>query len=401
MIPSVRIENSVELINITPVNPLISQCEIKVLYVSDEPNRNNSVITKEAAKKIANSLPGCPLVGCWNEKKKDFEGHERLLEIKDGKVSFADGTRPYGFVDLHAKVWFEKFLEQGVEREYLMTTGYIWTGQYPEAQRIIDKGNNQSMELDEKNIDAYWAKGDKKRPQFFIINEAVISKLCILGEDTEPCFEGAQITKLEFSLGDSFKEQLFSLMNEMKKILDEGGAPIVDTEVMNEEVVVTEEVAEEVEPIEEAAPVEETEPAVTYNLDEVTEYVELKAAYDQLVAQYAELNDKLTQALEDNASLLAFKADIEKKEKLAMINSFYMLSDADKAEVIENIDNYSLADIEAKLSIICVRKKVNFSLDDDNTEPAGPITYSLNDYSVDEAVPAWVKALQETAKNMN
>ena len=27
--------------------------------------------------------------------------------------------------------------------------GYIWTGQYPESQRIIDKGNNQSMELSE------------------------------------------------------------------------------------------------------------------------------------------------------------------------------------------------------------------------------------------------------------
>jgi hypothetical protein len=28
------------------------------------------------------------------------------------------------------------------EREYLMTEGYLWTGQYPEAQRIIDEGNN-------------------------------------------------------------------------------------------------------------------------------------------------------------------------------------------------------------------------------------------------------------------
>ena len=29
-----------------------------------------------------------------------------------------------------------------VEREYLMTEGYLWTKQYPECQRIIDKGNN-------------------------------------------------------------------------------------------------------------------------------------------------------------------------------------------------------------------------------------------------------------------
>jgi hypothetical protein len=29
-----------------------------------------------------------------------------------------------------------------------MTEGYIWTGQYPEAKRIVERGNNQSMELD-------------------------------------------------------------------------------------------------------------------------------------------------------------------------------------------------------------------------------------------------------------
>ena len=48
-----------------------------------------------------------------------------------------------------------------------------------------------------------------------------------------------------------------------------------------------------------------------------------------------------------------------------MIASFYMLSDEDKKDVVANIDTYSLDDIEAKLSIICVRNKVSFNLDDD------------------------------------
>jgi len=84
-----------------------------------------------------------------------------------------------------------------------MTEGYIWTGQYPEAKRIFEKGNNQSMELDEKNLDGNWAKTENGEERFFIINEAIISKLCILGEDVEPCFEGAQI-KAEFSLNKDF-----------------------------------------------------------------------------------------------------------------------------------------------------------------------------------------------------
>ena len=64
------------------------------------------------------------------------------------------------------------------------------------------------MELDDKIINAYWTKDNKGKPQFFIINEAIISKLCILGEENEPCFEGANITepKLEFSLDENFKQ---------------------------------------------------------------------------------------------------------------------------------------------------------------------------------------------------
>lgn len=510
MIPSIRIENSVELINITPLNPLISQCEIKVCYVGDEPNRNRSIITKEVAKLIANSLPGSPIVGYYNEALQDFEEHNKILEIQDGKLSFKDNTRPYGFVDLGARVWFEKFLEDNIEREYLMTEGYLWTGQYPEAQRIIDKGNNQSMELDDKIINAYWTKDDKGKPQFFIINEAIISKLCILGEDVEPCFEGAQITKLEFSLGDSLKQQMFSLMNEMKKILNEGGASTVNTyaveiggalwdslwsyvvenypeedcdycstyriegiyeeegqkfailqhridqkyyrlnfELSEEEgfapagelaevsqvfvpaeepqfdpaaveeyalqyqaahKVEEEPVAEPEVPVEEPAadpieePVVEEEEPVQYNLEEITEYTELRAAHEALVARCAELEEQLNSVKADNTTLTAFKANIEKKEKENMINSFYMLSDDDKADVIANIDNYSLDDIEAKLSIICVRNRVNFSLDDEDnqsTPGTAPFTYNLNNDGMDESVPAWIKAIQNTAKNMN
>ena len=44
---SIKLETPCEFINVTPVNPLISQCEIKVCYVGEDPNRNGSIITKE------------------------------------------------------------------------------------------------------------------------------------------------------------------------------------------------------------------------------------------------------------------------------------------------------------------------------------------------------------------
>ena len=168
---SIKLDSPVEFINITPRNPLISKCQIKVCYVGDEPNRNQSVITKDTAKELANSIPGCPIVGFYNESTQDFEEHNRIIDISNGQFEIKDTTKPYGFVDMNAKVWFQKFIDDGeVEHEYLMTEGYLWTGQYPECQRVIDKGNNQSMELDEETLNATWSKGDNGKPDFFIIN---------------------------------------------------------------------------------------------------------------------------------------------------------------------------------------------------------------------------------------
>ena len=60
---SIPLENMpIEILEITPVNPLISKCQIKVCYVGQEPNRNKSIITKEVAKDLAASIPGCPIL---------------------------------------------------------------------------------------------------------------------------------------------------------------------------------------------------------------------------------------------------------------------------------------------------------------------------------------------------
>jgi hypothetical protein len=98
--------------------------------------------------------------------------------------------------------------------------------------------------------------------------------------------------------------------------------------------------------------------------------------------------------------LVAFKLEAEKKEKQALIDSFYMLSDEDKKNVVENIDTYSLRDIEAELSIICVRNKVSFSLEDNTSNSDSSTTYILENEE-DEAVPAWVKRAASVAKTLN
>ena len=507
---SIKLDTPIEFINITPLNPLISKCQIKVCYVGDEPNRNRSIITKEVAKQMANSLPGCPIVGFFNEEKGDFEEHNRIIDISNGKFEIKDTTRPYGFVDLNAKVWFQKYLDDGMkEHEYMMTEGWLWTGQYPECQRILTHGNNQSMELDEETIDAHWSKDGNGDPKFFIINEAIISKLCTLGEANEPCFEGANIAAptIQFAFEDGFKEQLFSMMNELKDLLNKeekkvftryaveiGDAlwtalfsHVCDTYgiesvcedgeqkfavltaddkyyrldfSINEENVV--EFAAEVVELEGYTPDEEPQfdaAAVAeykakkdeeknppkkddegseggeeekcpkcgkpksecdcddegddddddkkkgkkekYNLEEIQEYVELSEKYSALETDYSNAQQRITDLESQIESLTEFKNKVDRAEKQKMIDSFSVLSEEEKKDVIENIDTYSLDDIEAKLSIICVRNKVSFNLDDDKNKGNDPTVFSLNGgLDGDESVPAWIKAIRSVASEM-
>lgn len=217
-----------EFIDIHPYNPLISECQIKVMYVGK--NRNGSYIDKNTAIQMANSLPGCPIVGYFKEDTQDFADHGQVMTIEGGEIKFSCKTKPYGFVSPDARVWFQKFVDtdefgQDIEREYMMTTGYLWTGQFEEAKSVIQEGKGQSMELDPDTLDGHWANDVKTEMDFFIINDALFSKLCILGDDVEPCFEGASVSA-KYSADDSFARSLYSMMKELQEALGqtEGGS---------------------------------------------------------------------------------------------------------------------------------------------------------------------------------
>lgn len=130
-----------------------------------------------------------------------------------------------------------------------------------------------------------------------------------------------------------------------------------------------------------------------FSLEEIPEYVELSKNFATLQKDYDALREEVE-------SLRAFKASAERAAKEEMIEGFYMLSDADKKDCLDNIDTYSLDDIEAKLSIICVRNKVNFNLDE-NKNPENPTVYTLGDNDDGDSAPAWIKAVRNTAKEMN
>lgn len=423
---SIPIANTLEFINATEISPLISKCQVKVCYVGQNPNRNGTVITKKVATEMGRKLPGSPVVGYFNQATNDFEGHNKEISLRGGgNIEVLDTTKPYGFVPTDAKVWFQKFDDEGVEREYLVTECYIWTSAYPESQRLFEHGNNQSMELNKETQKGFWAKDNNSGSRFFIYNEALIEKLCILGESVEPCFEGAQF-KTEFSLEnmEELRTTMFSMLTELQKTLNKGGShetmdenkkTLGNPEDPNFEAKKQPEDENKKNPKGNPAPEDnkpkdgdnksadnnKEEPKKKYNLDEVTEYTELLGKYETLQGEFETLKQEKSDLETEVTSLREFKLTADRKEKQSMIDGFYMLSDDDKKDVVEHIDTYSLDDIEAKLSIICVRNKVNFNLNNNNeqddNQPKG--LFNLEN-PADDNVPEWIKAVRETAKKL-
>lgn len=445
---SVETIEAPEFIEIEPYNPLISKCQIKVLYIGE--NRNGSYITKEVAKKMANTLPGSPIVGAFIENKDDYGDHGDVITIEDGEVKFSCKTVPYGFVAPDAKVWFKKFDDTDLfgnttTHDYLMTEGYLWTGQYEEAKQVIESGKGQSMELDESSLKGEWATNSKTGVEFFIINDAVFSKLCILGDDVEPCFEGASITAAPKDYTDNytnFATTLFSMMNELKNALesddgaergsdmptdtneDEVKAPeeletmkekaieheqdIKDKESSEDNPVNTEdetdfkkkpskcEAEEEDEDFKKKPSKCEAEDDEDFkkkpNKCEAEEDEDFKKkrqcslnsdnenyTMTQLVSEVESLRSENESLKNEIESLKEFKLNVERNEKDALINKYFMLDDEDKADVVQNKDSYTLEEIESKLALAYVKKNVDFSIDgNEGSKQEPPVAYSFS-----------------------
>ena len=272
---------------------------------------------------------------------------------------------------------------------------------------------------------------------FFIINDAIVQKICILGDDVEPCFEGASVTapnvSSKFTLDDNFRHTLFSMMQDLRDALNEGGQQMKDLEntvVVDEAAIeyTAEEVEEVTETVDNTEFVEDTTedtsvPAENYEVEEngdavdeiiepVSEFTEIESVEDSndTAAHDYELLSEKYQTLEQEVNdwkekysaletkyqeLVSFKNEIDNQKKDALIAEFYMLSDSDKEDVIQNKEKYTLDEIKAKLSVICFDKKINFTLDNENKDSVEEVTmtYALNDNNSN--LPDWVKAVKE------
>ena len=369
-------------------------------------------MSKEFLQNAAVGLRGCPIVGFYDKDKQDFLGHEKELIVDNGEFKYIDITRPYGFVDLNAKIWFQKFKDDNsIIREYLCTEGYIWSEAYPEAKRLLMGDNNQSIHLHEPSVNGFWTQNLNQGNKFFIFNEGLIENLCILGEEVEPCFEGANFKPAsDFSLENEIerlKKMSQSMINDILKYSEGGQKGMeynledikeykqlqTDYAALEEKFKNAEKVAEDYSALQEkydtdladyTAVVKKSEDLTADNEKISTEFSDLKTQYELLNTEVEGLKD--------------YKLAKETKEKEDLIASFSMLDEEDKKPIIEKINDYSLDEIESKLAVIGFRKKINFdtTITQKDNDPQPQLQYNLNNEGFND-VPEWIKAVQVTA----
>lgn len=307
-------------------------------------------------------------------------------------------------------------------------------GQFEELKKVIAQGQPQSMELQEETLEGHWATDNNLGIEFFIINDAVFSKLCILGDDIEPCFEGSAVTSPEvsknFAMDKEFSQTLFTMMNELKDALSsKGGLDMPEefaeqTETTEEqstefvEETVEETVAEEsvdytsaeeapVDAEAEDGEFEKSEEDKDDSEDSSADFSENKEAEEEPASEYsaeefAALQEEIEALRAECQELRDFKLNVENEQKDALINSYYMLSEEDKREIMEHKSEFTLDEIKAKLAVIYVEKNVDFSTLDgqpevemqEKVEEEDPITT----FSLDEEPAGFVSPLQEALR---
>lgn len=191
------------------VSETISKARCRIFYKGL--NRNSTFITNEFAELLLSTLPYTPVKGIYDNYEQDYTDHGASRSL--GRIYGIVPEKPNVAYELHQD-------EDGVERNYACCDVYLFTGLYDEAYDVVSKA--QSMELYEPSIVGKWSiiNGNK----CYVFEKACFLGLQVLGEEVEPCFEGAAFYTLTSSLKemvDKIEQAIYSLeRKEEKKSMD-------------------------------------------------------------------------------------------------------------------------------------------------------------------------------------
>lgn len=172
-------------------NETISKGRCRIFYKYG--NRNGTYITDEFAEKLLSTVSYAPVKGIYEADEGDYSDHGTARS--QGRI--------YGIVPENPNIsWEDHVDEDGVTRTYACVDVLVFTGLYTEAHSIV--GKSQSMEIYPPSIKGAWEIINGKK--YYVFESGHFLGLQILGDTTEPCFEGAAF---------------FSLYQDLKKIVEQ------------------------------------------------------------------------------------------------------------------------------------------------------------------------------------
>ena len=164
-------------------NEVLSKARCRIFYKYE--NRNGTYITDDFADKLLGSISYAPVKGIYDTD--DFSDHGATR----------DQGRIYGIVPENPNVSWEDFVdEDGITRTYACADVLIFTALYEEAKEIV--GKSQSMELYAPSLKYHEAIIHNKR--YIVFDEGCFLGLQVLGDNVEPCFEGASFYTLQSTI---------------------------------------------------------------------------------------------------------------------------------------------------------------------------------------------------------
>jgi archaellum component FlaC len=152
----------------------ISRGRCRVFYKGR--NRNGTYITDEFAQKLINSAPYTPVKGIYEVDDYTDHGTKR----SEGRIYGVVPAEPNFAWEWHTDV-------DGKPREYACFDVLYYTALYKEAGEI--EGKSESMELYRETLKGDWKYIDGKKT--YVFTDGCFLGLQALGDDVEPCFEGA------------------------------------------------------------------------------------------------------------------------------------------------------------------------------------------------------------------
>lgn len=204
--------------------------KVKIYIAHTGENLNNSVFSKDVLENMIPSLSNIPILGLISENsngESDFRGHEKTLDITDGKFKIKFNTHAYGFVPEDNNAHFE--VTGG--KEWLVTDGYLWTRFIDAIELFNDASGSKGQSMEVGNVEGYTDNRGR-----LVFTSAMFTGLCILGDDVPPAMTGSAISTV-FSKEDfksTFKEMLAEFSAEKgekalaTKKKQENGATVVE-----------------------------------------------------------------------------------------------------------------------------------------------------------------------------